>query len=256
LTNKGLRIEVDLVLPSPNEEYFTAYLNCKENGQSLTGDHRLGIYLRKISDDQYIRVRHHKIRYYPLAPVESKQATAIFITGPDTSSIGISRWKSNLAYGFGFTPSCNQCIENGFLLVNESKYGAIGEQNTAGRCSIFLHDSEVSALKFEHESKAGVQFVVVFGITNYCVWADIEIMFEDESLSQILSCYFKKDIGTKQNHARRYRARQNLRDRVTAPLQDGSTASVALKKAVVSGQVQYLVNISVTSTLKSELSWA
>jgi hypothetical protein len=260
LTNKGLCIEVELVPSIASHALFTAYLNC-----TIPADgSRLGILLRRINDDQFIRTDLQTIRTYP-SPLDKRDESKIvkiYITEPGASSISISRWIDNFPEGgsFTFILSKVQWSEQGFLKVGKAHCPPLGlgvhEYRHKKQREKYIHSSGeyvvthrpkgASAFKFQLENTLELSFVVVFGVTsNYRVWSDIHLETgSDKDLPEILRSYYEIDEGSL--HFPRTRRRVIVRDRITVLLEDGSAVNVALKKVLVSGKGQYKVNITIT----------
>jgi hypothetical protein len=244
LTNKGLRIEVPLD-PLQKVRRYVAYLNCKEQDPSKAEFSQLGIQLRQISDDQYVRVAGSTV-FVP-SSVKKKKKCTIYITEPGASfgfSMGTDSFPKRKIM---FSPSYNQCLENGFLLAGQVAYKDANELDIYCFRSQSPEQFAASALYFMHESKPNVRFIVVFGVIDYRVWIDIEISSDNELLGDIAKSYFSK-YGRDEHllHPKRWQARDSWRDRVTVSLQDGSSANVALERGLVSGIESYLVHVTVT----------
>jgi hypothetical protein len=264
LTNKGLRIQLVVSHSVPHsDESFTGYLNCTTLADGP--GHRLGIHLRKISHDQYVRVGLWSIERSPLPLGDDSDAgemTTIYIADPETSFVGISSWTGNLrARSVTFTPSYNQCRDYGFLRVDMAEYPLSiqrqnEEQNRYCEMHLWQHTHPfaggVSAFKFQHGGNPNLQFIVAFGTTNDCrVWSDIELQIGgNEGLQRVARSYCDNGLQhVNERYARRFCARYNARDRITVLLEKEPTrlfVNVALKKVLLSGQVCYKVDITIT----------
>ncbi|KAE9371105.1 HET-domain-containing protein [Stipitochalara longipes BDJ] len=254
LNNKGLRIEVDLIPPPHHKNYYTAYLNCKKKDPEQAGDGRLGILLHKYHDDQYVRVDPHVLRTNLSNDIEGKWRTSIYIVEPGSSSIGPWKWSKGVSKRSPrLRPLYSQCTEHGFLLADNQTVRQRRQTYNSSQNRIAYEKFETLVLRFAHESTPEVQFAVLFGTSNDRVWSDIETHFGDETLADIVDSYFEPEPLTTQ-HSRRYQARENIQDRATAPLQDGSLANVVVKKVLVSGNLEYVAEITITKLvdLKTE----
>jgi hypothetical protein len=89
-----------------------------------------------------------------------------------------------------------------------------------------------------------LQFIVLFGIFNSAwVWSNRELASDSRpNLDEILRSYFYDDRGSPSCSL----LKDNLRDRTILPLEDGSFVNLALKKMIISGKVNYVVNITIT----------
>jgi hypothetical protein len=99
------------------------------------------------------------------------------------------------------------------------------------------------ALMFQNTS--GEKFVVMVGVHNYNVWSDVVTDFGSETLEDIRSSYYE-------GYGRGLMLWNNL-DRITQSLQSGKAVSVSIRKGVVLGQRQYLVEIAVHAKAKTPL---
>ena len=254
LMNRGLRIQVYLVPLRNNEGHFAAYLNCKTQVSPKQVSCRLGILLRKVGNDEYVRPNSNAKRVYDtLNPIDANRdrRTTINITDPDAALyIQPSRERALLS-AEGISTFClvyDQCREFGFVLFGTHAYRA-SHQESPSTAIYTVSDNGygASALIFRNPSKPSVEFIVVFGRYSCRVWADIETRWDESEHSALIaeSYFTQASINTNLN-ARRYAAPRLLRDRVTAQLRDGSYANVALKKVRMSGGVQYLVNITIS----------
>jgi hypothetical protein len=110
----------------------------------------------------------------------------------------------------------------------------------------------VSAFKFQHGGNPNLQFIVAFGTTNDCrVWSDIEHQIGgNEGLQRVARSYCDNGLQhVNERYAGRFGARYNARDRITVLLAEEPTrlfVNVALKKVLLSGQVCYKVDITIT----------
>jgi hypothetical protein len=250
LTNKGLHIQ--LVVTPLIPHIFTGYLNCSAHG------HRIGIALRRISIDQYVRIISRSIERPPL-PVgggsDAGKMTTIYIAEPKIFN-GISSLTDNTrSRGVTFSPSHKQCRDYGFVRVDIAEYSFFlqrknKERNRYGEMNRW--EPGASAFKFQHESNPNLRFIVAFGLTrDYHVWSDIELQIGgNEDLQEVVQSYCDNELRyVNERHQRRLCARDNMRDRITVPLANEPTrlfVNVALKKVLLSGRVCYKVDITIT----------
>ena len=264
LTNKGLRIEVDLDRSGDPSGFSTAYLNCLAS----TNGFRLGILLREVGADQFSRTdvsRTFLMR--PEKPEEIKRTT-IYIVEPSPSSMSVSAWTNCFPEkrNFVFILPRHQWSQDGLQEADEAHSRnpwwnpgrADQQRDTRTHLSdrVILHGSNSSsALQFRLQHDPETSFVVAFGVTiKYRVWSDIFLQTEpDENLLQMVQSHYVQDdedehddLSPAPSRTSRSWARGNMRDRITAPLQDGSTINVALKKVLVSNEIHYTVNITIT----------
>jgi hypothetical protein len=261
LTNKGLRIQL-VVSPSVShsDELFTGYLNCS----ALANGHRLGIVLRRISNDKYIRIIPRSIERSPLplgGGTDSGRMTTIYIAEPKASN-GISSLTHNSRErSVTFTPSYKQCRDYGFVRVDIAEYPPFiqrenEEENRYSEVHCWAYTHSIphgsSALKFQHEGNPNMQFIVAFGLTNdFHIWSDIELQIGgNEDLQGVARSYCDGRLQhVDERYKRRFCARHNARDRITVPLAKEPTrlfVNAALKKVLLSGRVCYKVDITIT----------
>lgn len=262
LTNKGLRIEVMLAPYQDEENAFTAYFECAELANRRC---RLGIRLHKVAHDQYFRKSPGEVFTPPRSRSGRLDAdrTTIYISQPIDIS-NISRWTNSLSTfsrGGNFTfivPKNSQGKrKDGFLNVGEAHYAHLDfnlfrsfflpkAMYTSGQYSVTHILQGGSAFKFEHENNLALQFIVVFRVTEHPhLWSNIELgRYSNGNLDAIVQSYFgdgERPLGSRYHGL----VDDHIRDRATLPLDDGSVVSLALKKVLISGETQYMVNITI-----------
>jgi hypothetical protein len=261
LTNKGLRIQLVVTPSVPHSyEFFTGYLNCF----ALADGHRLGIKLRRISNDQYIRLGPLSTARSPLPLGDDSDAgkmATIYIAEPKASN-GISSLTDNVRVrSVTFKPSYKQCKDYGFVRVHIAEYPPFiqrenEEQNRYSEMHRWAHTHRLrhgaSALKFQHEDNPNLQFIVAFGLTSgFHVWSDIELQIGgNEDLQGVARSYCDNELQhVDERYKRRFCARYNVRDQITILVAKRPTrlfVNVALKKVLLSGRICYKVNITIT----------
>jgi hypothetical protein len=172
LTNKGLRIQLVVTPTVPHGyEFVTGYLNCS----ALADGHRLGIALRRISNDQYIRFPIARSPL-PLGGDSDAGKMATIYIAESNASTGISSLTDNIRVrNVTFMPSYKQCRDYGFVRVDIAEYPPFiqrenEEQNRCIEMHRWAHTHRLrqgaSALKFQYEDNPNLQFIVAFGLTN------------------------------------------------------------------------------------------
>ncbi|KAE9370893.1 HET-domain-containing protein [Stipitochalara longipes BDJ] len=259
LTNKGLRIEVDLDRSGDFGGFSTAYLNCLASPNGF----RLGILLREVEADQFIRTDVARTFLMRTDKPEEIKRTTIYIVEPSPSSMSVSAWTNCFPEkrSFMFVLPRSHWSLHGIIEAGEAHWPqfSIGREDYRIDTRTNLRDRVIrqgpnnsSAFKFRLLRHPEIYFVVAFGVTSkYRVWSDIFLQTEpDETLLQTVQSHYVQDDKDEHEdltpHTSRSWARGNMRDRITAPLQDDSTVNVALKKVLVSGEIHYMVNITIT----------
>lgn len=236
---------------------LTAYLNC----QIEVGGVRVGIYLFRISDDQYIRVPHHIDRWGdhdPHNPSKSlsfflkggkfrRYKTKIYITEPPVYLLKNSRGMGSLSERkFTFIPTYCQCEGRGFGLIastlQHEDMSDLDRLRISGCWAVDIYGPlHVIALRFKHERISQLQFTVAFGTADWRLWCDIEPYYgSSEGLSEIVNSYSgmresPSGSSAEEDDKRRSARRDEMLDRATEKLQDGSLANIAIKKVIRSG---------------------
>jgi hypothetical protein len=261
LTNKGLRIEVDLDRSSNSAGFSTAYLNCLASSNGF----RLGILLREVGVDQFSRTDVSRTFLMRTENPEEIKRTTIYIVEPSPSSMSVSAWTNCFPEkrNFAFILPKSDWIQNRIEEAGEahSPSWSLGREDYQRDTGMELNDRVIkhgpnssSCIKFRLRHHPEACFVVAFGVTSkYRAWSDIFLQAEpDENLLQMVQSHYVQGDEDEHEHddlsprTSRSWARGNMRDRITAPLQDGSTVNVALKKVLVSEEIHYKVNISIT----------
>jgi hypothetical protein len=248
LTNKGLRIEVILAAYKPLEHLWIAYLDCAEQENRSC---RLGILLRKLGDDRYDRMSLQGIFTQPKIGIGSiyMDRATIYIMDPNPLFPPISRLRDPFRReNITFVIPASQGVEHGILNTSMAFYPPLHPTTSENRLGLDLGQKYRSvkcsasgwgcAFKFEHESILASQFIVFFGIIDSSrVWSKLELTSDSHpNLVETLRSYLF-DVSRS--------LRDNLRDRMNLPLEDGLVVNLALKKMIISRSVNYVVYITI-----------
>jgi len=236
LTNIGLRIELPLIALPDASDMFLAMLNCRIRDW----DGPLAIYVKRESGEQYVRVQSTNVVIEHKTSLSKSKPRVLYIKEKAPSKFDVEEWMRPEDQ-YRFLIKTYPSGEHGFSLLELGPPRFWEERKEGPLLKVWSGTS--GSLMFQNTS--GEKFVVMLGVHNYNVWSDVVTNFGNETSEDVRDSYYE-------GPGRGDMLWKNL-DRITQPLLAGKAVSVSIRKGVVLGQRQYLVEIAVHTKVPPKL---
>lgn len=234
MTNEGLRIELR-VAHTEDIQTQLALLNC---GREEDLPQQLGIYLKKISQDKYVRKTPESLFENKRLNPQLLHFTALYITEPPVVA-------QSHQLGYEQTASFKiQWSEEHCGLIDIACYGQCFPKEPVLHGLKWVEvmgGAGAGGLLFDNHSSRR-KFAVLVGLVSGRLWSYVIPNFgSDLDLQKELASIYTREVPLRDK-----RTDGECYDRLAEPLPGGDTLRLAIRKAIICSEMVYVVDVKLT----------